>query len=165
MTVHHLNTAASTYNDIPDGFDRDSRTFGYFGTDTQYTKLTYDGPALNSRAHGYAFGIVGPDSIYNDDKGQAQQGPHAYMFATATVISNPPQPRTQEIVVRDGDVIVDLAGLYILQVHAPKDRWSEPSLEIMCAPVRTADRSAEVASINNKRAVRHMRRIPTGPSN
>lgn len=154
MTVHHLNTAASSYNEIPDGFDRDSRTFGAFGTDSQHTKIRYAGEALNSRNHGYAFGIVGPASIYNTDDGQAKQGPHAYLFATANVISSPPQPRTTEVVVRDGDVIVDLAGLYILQVHAPRNRWSEPTLEVVCAPVTNVDRSDEVAKLNAERATR-----------
>lgn len=155
MTVTLIHTDPSTYN-ATTGWTRNDRTFGRFGTTTANVQLRYKGVALNSRNHGYALGVVGSDSLYNDDKGRVAQGPHAYLFAVANVISDPPQARVTTIDVEAGDLLVDHEANLVLRVVAPTSRWQEPTLEITSHAtfVRTEDRSAEVAAINAERVGR-----------
>lgn len=150
MAIHMINTHPSRYNVKP-GTELTAEV-GTWEVDDR--KLDSDAicfrTAFRSNNYRYGFGIAGPTSLHNDDRGNVRQETSAYMFGLATVLSDTPQRQPREIMIADGDLLVDASAGYVIRVH-DAGRFSSPRLEIVEAPAAAADRSAHVAKINKDR--------------
>lgn len=103
----------------------------------------------------FAIGIVGPTSIHNAPTGHGStiraQGPYAYLYGLALVISAHPTRRQPAVItVADGDYLVDTDAGYLFQVQRKNGMWRDdpPDLVILAAPPALVDRSELVDQLN-----------------